>query len=460
MVAVSRDAGRARGVLGSEVEVFPTAPDEGGGWARALDGCDAVVHLAGESIAGGRWTETKKARIRSSRVDLTRSLVAAMAKQERPPAVLVSGSAVGIYGDRADTVLTEETAPGEGFLAETAQAWEAAALEARAFGTRVALCRTGVVLGPDGGALPPMALPFRLGVGGPVGGGAQFVPWIHQDDLIEVLVRLVEDDRIAGPVVATAPEAVTNAALSEAIGAALGRRSWAPVPAAALKLGLGEASALVLDSLRCRPERLLNLGFSWRFGGLEAALDDLLCPAGPHLRPAQKAEVPDHPALQGRRPTWRLAAEDAVAAPRAAVGDFFPRPENLVALSPAGMTLSIRSDGPVEMGLGKTLEYGFKLGPIPLSWQAEIVRWEPGHGFSDVQRGGPYRVWWHEHDFVEIPGGTRVVDRVLYANPLGPLGSLAQHLFIAHQLRTIFDYRRRALRWRFGAIEAAERGAA
>jgi len=454
VVALSRSPKRARVSLGAEVEIVPLDPDRGGGFAAALDGCDGVVHLAGESISGGRWTDAKKARIRSSRVDLTRTLVAAMTAMSAPPRVLVSGSAVGVYGDRGDEVLTEQSAAGDGFLADVAQGWEAAALEARAAGVRVALVRTGVVLGVDGGALPVMALPFRMGVGGRVGDGRQYVPWIHRDDMVEVLLRLLEDDAIEGPVLATAPTAATNATLSNAIGAALGRPAAVPAPAFAMRLGLGEAAALVLDSTRCRPQRLLDLGFRFRFGDIEAATRDLLQPRGADIRRVQAGDVPDHPYLKRNPPTYRLAADLQVAAPLDAVFSFFGAPANLGALSPADVSLTMQADGAGETAVGQRLGLGLKLGPVPLRWEAEIIRFEPGRGFTDVQRGGPYRGWWHEHDFEPTEAGTRVLDRVLYAPPLGPVGEAAQALFIEDQLQAVFDYRRRALRWRFGGVEA------
>lgn len=454
VVALSRSPSRARSSLGAEVEIVPLDPERGGGFAAALDGCDGVVHLAGESIAGGRWSDAKKARIRASRVDLTRTLVAAIRAMSAPPRVLVSGSAVGIFGDRGDEVLTEESSPGSGFLAEVSAGWEAAALEARSAGVRVALVRTGVVLGVDGGALPAMAMPFRLGLGGRVGDGRQFVPWIHRDDMVEVVLRLLEDDAIDGPVLATAPMATTNASLSSAIGAALGRPAAVPAPALVMQLVLGEAAALVLDSARCRPTRLFDLGFSFRFEDIASATMDLLRPRGADIRRVRPEEVPDHPYLEGLPPSFRLAADLEVAAPIGEVVEFFSSPSNLGALSPAGLAFAVRGDEPAQTSVGYRFGLGLQVGPVPVQWEVEVLRHELHRGFSDMQRGGPFRGWWHEHAFTATTSGTRVLDRVLYAPPLGPIGAAAHALFIEDRLQAVFDYRRRALRWRFGAVDA------
>lgn len=458
--ALSRGPDRARGVLPTDVEIVGGSSRSGDGLVAAVDGTDGVIHLAGESIASGRWSRDTKARIRSSRVDLTRQLVSAIGDAAHPPSILVSGSAVGLYGSRGDEFLDEDSAAGEGFLADVARDWEAAAQAAEGQGLRVVRCRTGVVLGPDGGALPKMALPFRVGLGGPVGTGRQYVPWIHQDDMVESLLRCLEDPELSGPVLAVAPQQATNRDLCEAIGAALGRPSWLPAPSLALRVALGEAADLVLDSLRCTPTRLQERGFQFRFGSLEPALADLLQPRGATFARIQPADLPDHPYVARRKPRHRLTAADLVAAPVDEVFAFFSQPRNLGALSPAGLALSILGEVPAPMTVGSTMRYGFSLGPVPLRWQAEVIRWEDQRGFTDIQHGGPYRSWWHEHDFEAVPGGTRVQDRVLFAAPLGPIGDLAGALAIEQTLARIFDFRRRALRWRFGEPATSVRTAA
>lgn len=247
--------------------------------AEALEGCDAVVHLAGESIAGGRWSAAKKARIRDSRVRGTALLAGALGRARRPPRVLVSASAIGYYGDRGDTWLHEDDAPGDDFLAGVCQAWETAAEPARQAGIRTVHPRIGVVLAREGGALASMLPAFRLGLGGVVGSGKQFLSWIALDDLVASILHALERDSLEGPVNAVAPKPVDQRALAKTLGAVLKRPTFLPVPAPLIRLGLGEmADALLLSSARVAAARLVASGFSFRFTDLEPALRHLLAP--------------------------------------------------------------------------------------------------------------------------------------------------------------------------------------
>ena len=251
-----------RGSRAAAVSSVTWAPDGSAGeWAEAIDGAGAVVNLAGEPIAGGRWTAARKQAIRESRVLATRSLVAAFRQARRPPPVLVGGSGQGYYGDRGDEILTEESAPGGDFLAGVCVEWEAEALRA-ADRSRVVLLRTGIVLDRDEGALPEMARPFRLFAGGPLGSGRQFVSWIHRDDWVRLAAHAVVDERFAGPLNLGSPNPVTNAEFARAIGGALGRPSWLRTPKAALRAALGEmADALLLSSQRMQPAKATRLGY-------------------------------------------------------------------------------------------------------------------------------------------------------------------------------------------------------
>ena len=241
-------------------------------WTATVDGADGVIHLAGASIAGGRWTSKRKAIIRDSRVTSTRAIVAAIRAARQPPRVLVSGSAMGIYGSRGDEPLTENSALGSDFLASVGIEWEREALAAAPV-TRVVLVRTGLALGRSGGALPQMALPFYFFAGGPVGSGNQYMSWIHRDDWVEMVRWSLLNDAVSGPVNATAPHPVTNREFAKTLGRVLHRPGFMPTPAFALRLALGEmADALLLSGQRVLPAQAQSLGFTFRYPLLEPAL--------------------------------------------------------------------------------------------------------------------------------------------------------------------------------------------
>jgi uncharacterized protein (TIGR01777 family) len=248
--------------------------------ADAVRGATAVVHLAGEPVFAGPLTRDRRRRIRDSRVESTRSLVEAIAglpAAERP-AVLVCASAVGIYGDRGEEILDEGASPGEGFLAEVCRAWENEARRAADCGVRSVALRIGIVLAREGGALPRLALPFRFGLGGRLGDGRQWCPWIHADDAVALAIAAAENEGFAGPVNAVAPEPVRNAELAAAVGEVLGRPVWLPVPGLALRIALGELAGELLSSRRALPARALARGFSFRHGSLASALSSELTP--------------------------------------------------------------------------------------------------------------------------------------------------------------------------------------
>jgi uncharacterized protein (TIGR01777 family) len=255
------------------VRILAGDPAQPGAWEEELSRCDACVHLAGEPLAEGRWTVEKKHRIVLSRVDATARVAAVIARGG--PAVLVSGSAVGYYGSRGDEVLTEDAAPGAGFLADTCRAWEDAAAPA-ARRARVVRLRTGIVLAREGGALPRLALPFKLFAGGPIGRGAFWQPWIHLADEVGLVLFALDTAAAEGPLNACAPEPVRNHALAHALGAALGRPARLPAPALAVRLIAGELADAVLASQRVVPAKALELGYRFRFSALEGALKDLL----------------------------------------------------------------------------------------------------------------------------------------------------------------------------------------
>jgi uncharacterized protein (TIGR01777 family) len=252
-------------------------PEVGDIDAARLKNIEAVVHLAGESIAAGRWTAARKARILDSRVKGTRLLAETLAGLEQRPKVLVSASAVGYYGDRGAEALTEESGSGSAFLSEVCRQWEAATGPAAAAGIRVVNLRFGVMLSAVGGALPRLLTPFRMGVGGRLGSGKQYMAWIALDDVIEVILHAIRTETLRGPVNAVAPQSVTNGEFTKTLGRVLGRPTAFPLPAFAARLAFGQmADELLLCSQRVEPAELLASGYQFRFPDLEGALRHLL----------------------------------------------------------------------------------------------------------------------------------------------------------------------------------------
>lgn len=247
---------------------------------KRLEGLDAVVHLAGENIASGRWTAAKKEQIRKSRVEGTQLLCKALAELRNPPATLISASAIGLYGNRADEVLTEESSPGSGFLAEVCKEWEAATAAANAKNIRVVNLRIGVVLTNEGGALKKMLPPFQMGAGGKLGSGKQFMSWISLEDLIGAIHHVLTHEELRGPVNAVAPHAVTNNQLTAALGTVLSKPTIFPVPEFAAHLLLGEmADELLLSSALVRPVKLRASGYKFKHELLEPFLQQILSAA-------------------------------------------------------------------------------------------------------------------------------------------------------------------------------------
>ncbi|MFV0443641.1 MAG: TIGR01777 family oxidoreductase [Planctomycetaceae bacterium] len=248
-------------------------PNQGLIQPEKLEGVTAVVHLAGEGIADGRWTEAKKQRIRDSRVVGTRSLCESLSKLTAKPQTLVCASAIGFYGDRGDERLDEESSPGDGFLPEVCIGWEQACDPARAAGIRVVNIRIGVIISKDGGALAKMLLPFQLGMGGKIGSGQQYMSWVALDDVVGAIVQGLTQSEMSGPVNAVSPNPVTNAEFTKTLGSVLHRPTILPMPAFAAKLALGQmAEDLLLASTRVYPERLSQLAYRFAFADLHACL--------------------------------------------------------------------------------------------------------------------------------------------------------------------------------------------
>jgi uncharacterized protein len=446
VVAYVRDKKRAASQLGMEVSFLETksGPEA---LRSAMDKADAVVNLAGDPLLGGRWNEEKIASIKSSRLDLTRDLVSAMSK-ENPPKVLVSSSAVGLYGDGGDAILNEESPSGDDFLATLCRDWESEALNARDKGVRVARIRTGVVLGRGGGALEQMLPAFSFGVGGPIGSGDQYVPWIHIEDLVELITKAIDDETMSGAFNGTAPNPVTFSELASAIGKQLSRPSFLPIPSFAVKMLFGDASVVLLQGQRAIPAHAQAKGFKFQYQTISEALKDILENDSIEVKSIEGA-LPDSDYIKKRKPAFVLETSTVIKRPLEEVFPFFSRPENLGVITPPAMQFRI-TNLPETMEDGALIDYKLKVGIVPIRWQTRIENWIPGEKFVDSQLKGPYHSWWHEHSFEARGNETVMTDRVYYAPPAGPIGKMVNALFIADQLKQVFGYRASILRLRFG----------
>ncbi len=245
------------------------------GWGHYADGADAIVHLAGEGIADGRWTEERKRRIYASRVNSGKAVMQAISSASTKPKVLIQASGVGYYGPHGDETLTEGATPGSDFLAQVCFDWEASTAAAENLGVRRAIIRSGIVLSNDGGAWPRIVLPFKLFAGGPIGSGKQYWPWIHMDDEVNAIRFLIQTENATGAYNLSAPAPLSNKEFSSTLGKVMGRPALFPVPSIALKIAFGEMSTVLLDGQRAIPHRLQEAGYTFKYPTAEAAFRDL-----------------------------------------------------------------------------------------------------------------------------------------------------------------------------------------
>jgi uncharacterized protein len=272
VTALTRSAYKARGTLGFKPEIIEADPTAPGPWLEQVGQFQAIINLAGDPILKEKWTPERLRVIRESRLGPTKLLVEAIGRAKVKPDVFLSGSAVGYYGDKGDAPVTEASGPGADGAAALCVDWEAEALRAADFGVRVVNLRTGIVLGPGGGALAQMAMPFKFFAGGPIGDGRQYISWIHIEDHVGLTMLALNDPRISGPFNLTAPNPATNKEFMAALGRQLRRPSWLPVPALTLRLMFGEGASLLLEGQRVLPEKAQAMTYGWRFAALPEAL--------------------------------------------------------------------------------------------------------------------------------------------------------------------------------------------
>ncbi len=390
---------------------------------------DAIINLAGESIAGGRWTSERKKKIIDSRIESTRALVkAALGKKDFK--VFVSGSAVGIYGDRKDEVLDEESTKGDGFLADVAAQWEDELKLLDETSIRTVAVRTAVVLARHGGALAKLFPLFEKGVAGHLGNGQQWMSWIHLDDISRLFVFALENESVCGPLNGSAPEPVRNNRFTVELARALGKPVFLPVPAAALKIALGEMSSSILNSERAIPKKAQALGFAFEHGEIVEALQSI---AGP-LKGGQHEIFSEQ---------WLPLKPDALF-------PFYCDEKNLEKLTPPFLKFHVLNKSTPEMHDGTLINYRLSLHGLPFKWQSRIEDWAPNKRFVDTQVKGPYQKWHHVHDFVPLSGGTLIRDRVTYKLPFGLLGDTFVGWKVLGDVEKIFAYRRAVIDRQFG----------
>ena len=426
IVALTRDSETAPVRLPVACPVFswPDASQPPPG--EAFAGVDAVIHLAGKNILG-RWTAKVKQEIVRSRVESTLQLIAAMRDLPQKPAVMISMSGTGFYGDRGEEMLDESAAPGKGFFTELCQQWEQAGRGAEKLGIRTVQLRTGMVLGHDGGAMRAMLPPFRMGLGGRIGSGRQWMSWIHVRDLAGLMLHAIENESIAGPVNAVSPHPVTNADFTRTLGKVLKRPTVFPVPGLVLSLLLGEAGRVALDSQRVVCRKAIDAGYEFKFPDLQEALADV-------------CEQEDHVLLM----------EQWVPRPVDEVFSFFSDAYNLEQITPPHLKFKVLGQSTEALQEGTLINYKLQLHGIPFRWQSLIHDWHPVTSFSDSQMRGPYKKWHHTHTFIEQDGGTLIRDHALYRIPFGVPGDAVAYPFVKKDLEKIFSYRYARVRELFG----------
>lgn len=394
---------------------------------QLIKATEAIIHLAGESIAQERWSEKYQEKILNSRVKGVESLLSLLkAAGHSGPQVFISASGVGYYGDQGDQILSEDSPVGSDFLAQVCQKWEGALFEAPLQETRKVALRFGIVLGRGGGALEKMIPPFLSGVGATLGSGKQWVSWIHLDDLIEVILQSLNDPRYFGAVNTCAPQSVTQKEFTHTLGQVLNQWSFLKAPSPVLRMVIGPFAQTLLSSQRVTPKKLMALGFVFKHAELKPALTDILGDSY----------------AQGHS---EFLASCWIPKPIDEVFEFFSLAENLEKITPPWLNFKIIKQSTPTIEQGTCIDYQLKLHGLPIKWRTEISNWRPPFEFTDTQLKGPYHLWQHTHSFSDLAGGTLMEDRVLYELPLGALGRITAGSFVLKDVRAIFDFRQKQI---------------
>lgn len=385
-----------------------------------FQGAEGVVHLMGETV-DGRWTAEKKELILKSRELGSQHLLANLPASVK---VIVSASAQGIYGDQKDQDLTEESQQGSDFLAEVCKKWEAP-FKNLTKTVRTVQLRIGLVLDPQSGVLKKMIPLFQKGLGGTLGSGKQYMSWIAIEDLSEVFVQALLNEKYQGAINCSTNHPVTNSQWTKHLGSALGAMPSAPVPAFALRIVVGEMAAVILGSIKMVPQKLNELSFKFKYSKLEDYINEKL-----------------EPYQDGR---YFYSVKQFVPLNIDKVFSFFADANNLEKITPPFLNFHVTGMSTEKIQEGTVIDYKLKLKGVPLNWKTLIKKWDPPHSFIDNQESGPYQLWHHTHSFEKLGNGTLLSDEVRYKLPLGFLGQAVAGTFVQNDVEQIFKFRREVI---------------
>lgn len=395
---------------------------------EAFESCDAIINLLGENIAAKRWSNKQKNKIRNSRILGTKNLGERIKTLNQKPSVWVQASAIGVYPVLHEQEINESTQHGEGFLAQTCIDWENEAQKYSSFVERQNILRFGVVLGEGGGALSKLFPLFKMGAGGKVSNGEQYMSWIHIYDLVRLITYAVENNISEKVLNATSPFPVKNSEFTQALANSLHRPAIFPVPAFVLKLAMGELSSIVLDSQKVMPRETLKSGFEFKYLRIEVALDDI-------------TNNIQFPPLKKKCNQIKLESLLWIKKPKSEMFDFFKEAKNLEKITPDWLNFKITEQSSTSILEGTVFKYKLKLHGIPLFWTSKIINWRDGVEFSDYQISGPYKIWHHTHSFYECLDGTLMIDKVYFSLPFSPFSDLLAYLWVKRDVVKIFSYR-------------------
>ena len=437
VLALTRDAKRTKSLLPFQatcIEWTQDSPNFTEDQISKLKNTDVVVNLMGESLSDHRWTEAVKKKLIDSRVRGTKTLMASLAKSGLPK-TWIQASAIGFYGESKNEVLTESSPKGKGFLADLCDAWEGT-LDDLDANTRKIILRTGIVFSHQGGAFPEMLSPLLKGVGGAIGSGDQLFSLIHVEDAARFIVHAVEKEAVKGVYNLVCDEQISQKELTKKLAQFLHVKMGPSVPGFALKVILGEMSGMLLESQPVKDTRFSEVGFKRKYETIDAILKEV-------------TRWHQHP-FQTDKSVFIQYAEQFVPKPRDELFSFFSEASNLEALTPAFLNFKIKSVTTPKIEKGTHIEYDLKLHGVPIAWLTDIVSWNPPEQFVDNQLKGPYTIWYHEHRFEPVSGGTLLKDWVRYELPGGKLGQWAALPKVKSDIDQIFLYRRERIESLFG----------